>query len=134
MGPHNQTLGPIRETRRIVVFEQTGIQATCGLNTALQKTKHFVLRAGILAHRRARATQHSLNLVFLCGQRRWKNNRGFKAHDKCSDHLLSMAHWESYNIQKKNPGASIRNMLDPERPSVVENNREYMKTLLEYHR
>jgi hypothetical protein len=25
-------------------------------------------------------------------------------------------------------------MLDPERPSVVENNREYMKTLLEYHR
>ena len=45
-----------------------------------------------------------------------------------------MTRWESYNIQKKNPGASIRNMLDPERPSVVENNREYMKTLLEYHR
>ena len=25
-------------------------------------------------------------------------------------------------------------MLDPERPSVVENSREYMKALLEYHR
>jgi hypothetical protein len=45
-----------------------------------------------------------------------------------------MTRWESYNIQKKNPGASIRNMLDPERPSAVENNREYTKTLLEYHR
>ena len=63
-----------------------------------------------------------------------ENNRGFKAHYKCSDHLLSMTRWESHNIQKKNPGASIRNMLDPERPSAVENNREYTKTLLEYHR
>jgi hypothetical protein len=62
-----------------------------------------------------------------------ESNRGFKAHDTCLNHLLSMTRWESYNIQKKNPGASIRNMLDPERPSVVENNREYMKTLLEYH-
>ena len=63
-----------------------------------------------------------------------ENNRGFKAHDACSDHLLSMTRWGSCKIQKKNPGANIRNMLDPERQSLVENNREYMKTLLEYHR
>ena len=63
-----------------------------------------------------------------------ENNRGFKAHDACSDHLISMTCWESYKIQKKNPGANIRNMLDPERQSLVQNNREYMKTLLEYHR
>ena len=45
-----------------------------------------------------------------------------------------MTRWESYKIQKKNPGANIRNMLDPERQSLMQNNREYMKTLLEYHR
>ena len=78
MGPRNQTLGPIRETKRIDVFEQPGIQATRGLNTALQKTKHFVLRVGILAHRRAKVTQHSLKLVFLRGQRRWKVIAGLK--------------------------------------------------------
>ena len=63
-----------------------------------------------------------------------ETNRGFKSHDASSDHLLSMTRWESYSTQKKNPAAGIINMLDPERPSVVENNREYMKTLLEYHR
>ena len=45
-----------------------------------------------------------------------------------------MTRWESYNTQKENLAAGIINMLDPERPSVVENNLDYMKTLLEYHR
>lgn len=72
MGRHSQTLGPIREVRRIVVFEQPGIQATRGLNTALQKTKHFVLRVETSAHRRQRVTQHSLKLVSPPSQRRWK--------------------------------------------------------------
>ena len=72
MGRHSQTLGPIREARKTVVFEQPGIQATRGLNTALQKTKHFVLRVGTSAHRRQRVTQHSLKLVFPPGQRQWK--------------------------------------------------------------
>ena len=96
-----------------------GIQATRGLNTALQKTKHFVLRVGILAHGRAKVcafTQHGLSVW----SKRMESNHVFKAHDTCLNHLLSMTCWESYNIQKKNPGASIRNMLDPERPSVVE--------------
>ena len=63
-----------------------------------------------------------------------ENNLGFKAHDTCSDHLLSMTRWESYKIQRESPGTSIRNMLNPERLSLVENNRKYMNTLLEYHR
>ncbi|CAB4002903.1 Hypothetical predicted protein [Paramuricea clavata] len=46
-----------------------------------------------------------------CWSKALENNRGFKAYDKCSDHLRSMTRWESYNIQKKNPGASIINML-----------------------
>ena len=72
MGRHSQTFGPNREARRIVVFAQPGKQATRGLNTALQKTKHFVLRVGTSAHRRQRVTQHSLKLVSPPGQRRWK--------------------------------------------------------------
>ena len=72
MGRHRQALGPIREARRIVAFEQPGIQATRGLNTALQKTKHFVLHVGTSAHRPQSVMQHSLKLVSPPGQRRWK--------------------------------------------------------------
>ena len=70
MGRHSQTLGPIREARRIVVFEQPDIKATRGLNTALQKTKHFVLRVGTSAHGRQRVTQDSVKLVSPPGQGR----------------------------------------------------------------
>ena len=74
MGRHSQTLDPIPKARTIAVFEQLGvcIQATRILNTALQKTKHFVLRVGTSAHRRQRVTQHSLKLISPPGQRRCK--------------------------------------------------------------
>ena len=73
-------------------------------------------------------TQHTLKLVSPPGQRRWKIIADLKPS---SDHLLSMTRWESYKIPKKNPVANIRNMLDPERQSLVQNNREYTKTLLD---
>ena len=118
MGRHSQALGPIREARKTVVFEQPDIQATRGLNTALQKTKHFVLRVGTSAHRRQSDTAFT-KVGFSTWSKAMENNRGFKAHDSCSDHLLSMTRWESYKIQKENPGANIRNVLDPERQSLV---------------
>ena len=62
-----------------------------------------------------------------------ENIRGFKVHDASSDHLFSITRWESSNIQKNNAAAGIKNMLDPDRLSLVKNNREYMNMLLEYH-
>ena len=62
-----------------------------------------------------------------------ETNRGLRKHDACSDHLLSMTRWESHASQREQEAAGIRNMLDPDRPSVVSNNREYMKMLLQYH-
>ena len=63
-----------------------------------------------------------------------EKNRGLKRHNSSSDHLLSMARWECYEKNKGNPEGSIAHMLDPHRASLVQNNREYMITLLEYHR
>jgi len=62
-----------------------------------------------------------------------ETNRGLRKHDACSDHLLSMTRWESHASQREQEAAGIRNMLDPDRPSVVSNNREYTKMLLQYY-
>ena len=72
MGPPNQFFGHIRETRRTGVFQQSGIQASNGLNTAWRKTKHFVSRAGTLAHRHPKAKKDSPKMVLLRGQRQLK--------------------------------------------------------------
>lgn len=44
-----------------------------------------------------------------------------------------MTQWECHTSQVEQEAAGIRNMLDPDRPSVVNNNCEYMKLLLQYH-
>ncbi len=53
-----------------------------------------------------------------------ETNRGLRKLDACSDHLLSVTRWESHASQREQEAAGIRNMLDPDRPSVVSNNRE----------
>ena len=58
---------------------------------------------------------------------------GFKKHNASEDHLLAAARWESIITQQKNPAQNIENILDPDRLTIVENNREYMLILLQYH-
>ena len=62
-----------------------------------------------------------------------EKNCGLKGHNSSCDHLLSMAYWECYEKNKRNPEGSIAHMLDPHRASLVINNRKYMKKLLQYH-
>ena len=44
-----------------------------------------------------------------------------------------MTHWESHGSQQEQEAAGIRNMVDLGWPSVVSNNQEKMKMLLQYH-
>ena len=81
IGHQSQTLGPIREARKTVVFKQPGIQATRGLNTALQKTKHF-----FFACRNFRTSTSKSDIAFTkVGFSTWskaiENSCRFKAHD-----------------------------------------------------
>ncbi len=62
-----------------------------------------------------------------------ETNQELRKHNACSDHLLSMTRWESRSNQREQEAAGIRNMLDPDWPSVVSNNRDNMKMLLQYH-
>ena len=45
-----------------------------------------------------------------------------------------MARWDEYLRIKSNTCMSIENILDPKRSSIVKDNREYLKMLLEFHR
>ena len=47
---------------------------------------------------------------------------------------MSMTRWEYYKKQQAHPDVGVGNVLDPDRASLVQNNHDYMKTLLQYHR
>ncbi|CAB4040240.1 Hypothetical predicted protein [Paramuricea clavata] len=132
-GPSQPNLGSYPRNQKNRCFRAAWYTSYLWLEYSIAKDKAFCFACRNFSTSTCKSDPAFTEVGFSKWSKAMENNRGFKAHDKCSDHLLSMARWESYNIQKKNPGASIRNMLDPERPSVVENNREYMKTLLEYH-
>lgn len=130
----NLGLGSYPRDQKNRCFRATWYTSYPWLEYSIAKDKAFCFACRNFSTSTSKSDTAFTKVGFSTWSKAMENNRGFKAHDACSDHLLSMTRWESYNIQKKNPGASIRNMLDPERPSLVENNREYMKTLLEYHR
>ena len=115
-------------------FRETWYTSYPWLEYSIAKDKAFCFTCRNFSTSTSKSDTAFTKVGFSTWSKAMENSRGFKAHDACSDHLLSMTRWKSYNIQKKNPGASIRNMLDPERPSLVENNREIIKTLFEYHR
>ena len=104
------------------------------LEYSIAKDKAFCFACRNFSTSTSKSDTAFTKVGFSTWSKAMETNCGFKSHDASSEHLLSMTRWESYSTQKKNPAAGIRNMLDPERPSVVKNNREYMKTLLEYHR
>ncbi|XP_028408662.1 zinc finger MYM-type protein 1-like [Dendronephthya gigantea] len=132
-GPSQPNLGSYPRGQKNRCFRATWYTSYPWLEYSIAKDKHFVLRRNFSTSTSKSDTAFT-KVGFSTWSKAMEKIRGFKAHDACSDHLLSMTRWESYNIQKNNPGASIGNMLDPGRPSLVENNREYTKTLLEYHR
>ena len=64
----------------------------------------------------------------------WKNGvQAFKKQDLSQDHLLSITRWETLRKQKNNQSLNIENMIDPNRISVVAQNREYIKMIFKFH-
>ena len=63
-----------------------------------------------------------------------QKGRGLKGHDNSEDHNISMIKWENYRYIQDKKGIPILESLNPDRKSLVEYNREYLKLLLEYHK
>ena len=133
-GPSQPNLGSYPRGQKNRCFRATWYTSYPWLEYSIAKDKAFCFACRNFITSTSKSDTAFTKVGFSTWSKAMENNRGFKAHDACSNHLLSMTRWESYKIQKKNPGANIRNMLNPERQSLVQNNREYMKTLLEYHR
>ena len=68
----------------------------------------------------------------------WKHalekEKGLTKHDNSADHMIAMARWNEYERIKSNKSMSLENFLNPERSSVVKENREYLKMLIEFNR
>ena len=103
------------------------------LEYSIDKDKAFCFACRNFSTSTSKSDPAFTNVGFSSWSKAMENNRGFKVHDAISDHLFSITRWESSNIQKNNAAAGIKNMLDPDRLSLVKNNREYMNMLLEYH-
>ena len=68
----------------------------------------------------------------------WKHalekEKGLTKHDNSADHMIAMARWNEYERIKSNKSMSLEHFLNPERSSVVKENREYLKMLIEFNR
>ena len=61
------------------------------------------------------------------------SGKGFNKHESSKDHLLAMERWQNKLNIDSGKNISVINQIDPDRMSVVLENREYIKLLLQYH-
>ena len=77
-------------------------------------------------------------VISIIGFSHWKHalekEKGLTKHDSSVDHMIAMARWDEYRRIKSNTSMSIENILDPKGSSIIKDNREYLKMLLEFHR
>ena len=115
-------------------FQATWYSSFPWLEYSVAKDKAFCFACKNFSTATSKSDPAFAKIGFSSWVKAMENNRGFKAHDTSCDHLMSMTRWEYYKNQKANPDVGVGNMLDPDRASLVQNNRDYMKTLLQYHR
>jgi hypothetical protein len=71
------------------------------------------------------------------GYNNWSNalikSKGFYKHSLAPDHTLAVQRWKDKLEVAEGKRLSVINQVDPDRMSVVMENREYIKMLLKYH-
>ena len=60
-------------------------------------------------------------------------SKGFTKHENGNDHQLALDRWKNKMDIESGKKLSVINQIDPDRVSVVMENREYIKLLLKYH-
>ena len=114
-------------------FKSTWYEMFPWLEYSIKENKAFCFPCRIYGTR----TSKSEDTFTTRGYNNWKcalvNERGLKLHNKSEDHELSMMRWEDRKLISEGKKTSINNLVDPERESLVNTNREYFKFLVKYH-